>query len=147
MIGSVAEYERQQWAAVNARLAAKVVVQVAAPQRVVLVSSRDDQSAFAGLALPRSAKTLAAAAELAGWAVRVLWSRVAYPAGYRESSHHKVVEVAMLIHYVSVRLSSFGTRAYALWAVPGGVEGAAMLTETDGYRDMNVTALLAYVKG
>lgn len=147
MIGSVAEYERQQWAMVNARLAARVVPVVAEPQRVVLVSSRDDQSAFAAAVVPATARKLAAAAELAGWGVRVLWSRVAYPAGYRESSHHKMFEVAALIDYVSVRLSSFGTRAYALWAVPGGVEGAGMLTETDGYRELNVTALLAYVKG
>lgn len=117
------------------------------PQPFALISSRDDQSPWDGVPLPRGAKALKTAAEAAGWGAYVRWSRMAIPAGYRESSRHKMVETAHLLDIVSVRLSAYGVRAYACWDVPGGFSSAGILSKTNGFRTIGAEALLAYVKG
>ena len=117
------------------------------PQPTRLISSRDDQSPWNGVALPKGARILKEAAEAAGWGVYVRWSRMAIPAGYRESSRHRMVETAHLLDVVSVRISGYGVRAYACWNVPGSFSSAAMVSRTNGFRTIGAEALLAYVKG
>lgn len=117
------------------------------PRPTILISSRDDQSTWDGVALPKTAKQLKIAAESAGWGVCVRWSRVAVPAGYRESNRHSVVMTAHLLDVVSVRLSAYGVRAYACWDVPGSFSSAGIRSRTNGYRTVGAEALLAYVKG
>lgn len=142
-------WKETQWQALAARVAARDALAVVAPmpQPVLLVSSRDDQSAFAAAQLPRTARSLTKAAGAAGWAVDVRWSLLAIPAGWRESAHHKVVELAHLLYCVSVRLAAYGVRAFALWREPGGFDHAELIGTERGHQTYGIQDLINYVKG
>lgn len=126
---------------------AAAVGQEMSPLPVILISSRDDQLPWDGVPLPVGAEKLKTAAEAAGWGCYVRWSRMAIPAGYRQSNRHKVVQTAHLVDIVSVRISAYGVRAYATWEVPGSFKTAGILSRTGGFRAVGIEALLAYVKG
>jgi hypothetical protein len=141
--------EFQAWQ-MRERLAVRdalIAPKVAAPDPVVLVSSRGDQAQFAGRALPRTARSLVAVAEAAGWDVEERWSLVAMPDTMAGVGERKRVVPAHLLHWVSVRLRAYGVAAYALWKDPGGFERGAMISKTAGWQEIGVEALSKYVKG